>query len=270
MTIWFFPPAKPDLGGRCPPASRPTRQAWSSLRLPSALASAAWSSRWTCAAPRRGLDPLGAGDEVAGARLEAEPVERRLAQAPPRSARRDRRARASSPVLNARASAPRSLPLALAASSVGAIDPDPGAAAGRPGAHVGRDLAVRAEREADQLVARAQCSPRRGCSCARAVAWAFLIPAPRLVSLRHRGFALTRQPLIGRFPHPRPPLVFVLEPVGAGGHDDLVALLVAEAVFGEHAAFVLGPVGLALAALLGPLLLRPARRWRDRRDRRAS
>ena len=49
--------------------------------------------------------------------------------------------------------------------------------------------------------------------------------------------------------------VLVLEPVGAGGHDDLVALLVAQAIFGENPAFVLGPVGLPLAALLGPLLL---------------
>src|SRR5918998_2470733 len=47
---------------------------------------------------------------------------------------------------------------------------------------------------------------------------------------------------------------FVLEPVGAGGHDDLVALLVGEAIFGEDAALVLGPVALALAALLRALL----------------
>src|SRR5215218_7438478 len=46
-------------------------------------------------------------------------------------------------------------------------------------------------------------------------------------------------------------LPFILEPVGAGGHDDLVALLVGEAVFGEDPAFVLLAVALALAALLG-------------------
>src|SRR5207237_7299820 len=49
--------------------------------------------------------------------------------------------------------------------------------------------------------------------------------------------------------------VLVLEPVCAGGHDDLIALLVRQAIIGEQAASVLGPVGLALAALLGPLLL---------------
>ena len=44
--------------------------------------------------------------------------------------------------------------------------------------------------------------------------------------------------------------------MGAGGHDDLVALLFAEAVLGEDPALVLGAVArLALAALLGPLLL---------------
>ena len=48
-------PARP-----LPSASRPTRQAWSSLRRPSALASAAWSSSATSPAPRRGLDLLGA------------------------------------------------------------------------------------------------------------------------------------------------------------------------------------------------------------------
>src|SRR5438270_12768317 len=44
--------------------------------------------------------------------------------------------------------------------------------------------------------------------------------------------------------------------MGAGGHDDLVALLFAEAVVGEDPALVLWPVAwLALAALFGPLLL---------------
>src|SRR3546814_649826 len=48
----------------------------------------------------------------------------------------------------------------------------------------------------------------------------------------------------------------VLEPVRAGGHDDLVALLVGEPVFGEHAALVLGPVARFLAAArLDALLL---------------
>src|SRR3546814_10541985 len=43
--------------------------------------------------------------------------------------------------------------------------------------------------------------------------------------------------------------------VGASGHDDLVALLVAEAIFGENAALVLGSVAFLAAARLLPLLL---------------
>src|SRR5690349_432519 len=48
---------------------------------------------------------------------------------------------------------------------------------------------------------------------------------------------------------------FILEPVGAGSHDDLVALLVGQAIFGQNSALVLGPVARLAAARLDPLLL---------------
>src|SRR3569623_493459 len=50
----------------------------------------------------------------------------------------------------------------------------------------------------------------------------------------------------------------VLEPVRPGGHDELVALLFREAVFGEYAALVLGALGgvLGAAARFLALLLR--------------
>ena len=134
-----------------PSASRPTRQAWSSRRRPSALASAAWSSRWTCAAARGGLDLLAAENEVAGARLEAEPVQRRLAQR-----RLDPLAEivGHGDVAGLERAGERALELALGLRRLerGAVDADPGAAAGRPRPHVGRDPAVGAEREADQRV----------------------------------------------------------------------------------------------------------------------
>ena len=60
-----------------------------------------------------------------------------------------------SPVLNARCRAPLQLALRVGLVELGAGDADPGAAARRPGADVGRDDAVRTEREPDQLVAGA-------------------------------------------------------------------------------------------------------------------
>src|SRR3546814_4877412 len=45
--------------------------------------------------------------------------------------------------------------------------------------------------------------------------------------------------------------VLVFKPVRAGGHDDLVALLFAQAIFGEHAALVLLAVGAAHGRAVG-------------------
>ncbi len=48
----------------------------------------------------------------------------------------------------------------------------------------------------------------------------------------------------------------ILEPVGAGSHDDLVTLLFAQAIFGQYAALVLGTLaGLGAAARLDAFLL---------------
>ena len=239
---------------------RPTRQAWSSLRRPSSPASAAWSSSAT--SPRR-----------AAASILSEPMIRLpgAASSPSRSSAAWRSAASirsprssgteSSPVLNARASAPFSLPLACAASSAARSTPIQAPRPGRPGAHVGRDLAVRAEREADQLVACRGAPGEDAVALGRVLRRRPARSAPgrwrrRLASALRSGVRLTRQRLIGRFPQPRPPRpgVLVLEPVGAGGHDDLVALLLGEAIFGEHAALVLGPDVLGAAARLEPLL----------------
>ena len=94
---------------------------------------------------------------VPAARLEAEPVERRLAQR-----RLDPLAEVGGnvDVAGLEGAGERALELALGIGGVelGAADADPGAAARRAGADVGRDLAVGAEREPDQLVARCPCA----------------------------------------------------------------------------------------------------------------
>ena len=185
MTIWPFPPGKPSLARRFPPRrGRPARPGRA------------------CAGPRRwrrrrgaAARPGRAAPRSRSARSRAARLPAPCASSPSRSSAAWRSAAsirsprsagtASSPVLNARASAPFSLPLACAASSVGAVDADPGAAARRAGAHVGRDLAVGAEREADR--ARPGRHVRRsGCTCARACGYRLGV-------------------VIGRFPQPRPP-----------------------------------------------------------------
>ena len=170
-----------------------------------------------------------------------------------------------SAVLNARASAAFSLPLALAASSSARPTADPRAAARRAGADVGRRPApsgpsasrirlsrvpLRAGQDAGAF-GTALRSVRRGRGQgASATPRAHPGRIPQLASSRFFG---TRLRACGLGSALR---LLVLEPVGAGGHDDLVALLFGQAIVGEDAALVLGPVArLALAALLGALLL---------------
>src|SRR5204863_9542916 len=102
---------------------------------------------------RRDFDLLGAEDEVPGARFEAEPVERGLAQRRlgpfAEILRNGERARLERPRQGA-----AQLALGLSRIERRTVDPDPRAPARRTGAHVGRDLAVRAEREAHQFVPR--------------------------------------------------------------------------------------------------------------------
>ena len=131
----------------------PTRQAWSSLRSPSSPASAAWISRCDLARAGGLFDPVGAVDEVAGARLHAEAVERGLAK---RSFDALAEVGGDGYLVGLERALQRGLELALGVGVVelGAADADPGAAARSAGANVGCTLAVGAEREPDQLVAR--------------------------------------------------------------------------------------------------------------------
>ena len=126
----------------------------------------------------------------------------------------------------------RALELALGIGVVerGAADPDPRAAARRAGADVGRDCAVGAERQPDQ--ARRGCpwrgsgrrsvrDPRSPSACSAVRRPTASLPgssASAASSVRLAGVVLGRAAAF-----------FVLEPVRAGGHDDLVALLFAQA-----------------------------------------
>ena len=58
----------------------PTRQAWSSLRAAVLAGVGGVDQQVDLAGAGGGLDPVGAVDQLAAARLQAEPVERRLAQ----------------------------------------------------------------------------------------------------------------------------------------------------------------------------------------------
>ncbi len=105
------------------------------------------------ARPRGLLDPLGTIDQRAAAGFEAKPVERLLAK---RGG--DAFAEVGRDLDRAclEGAGQCTLELALGIGLVLrlAADPDPGAAARRPGADVGRDLAGRAKGEPDQLLTR--------------------------------------------------------------------------------------------------------------------
>ena len=109
-------------------------------------------------APR--LDPLGAGERAAGARLQPEPVERARSQRVGDPRRAGRRGCVISPALNARASAPLQLALGDAPCRARRGHPDPRAAPRRLGADIGQHGSRRRAR------ARAG-SARRAASLAR-------------------------------------------------------------------------------------------------------
>src|SRR4029450_9647584 len=102
-------------------------------------------------APGGRLDLVGAADQIARTRLQPEAVERRLAQGA-----LDPLAKIVGQVELAglEGTGERAAQLALGLGLLGrrAVDADPGAAAGRAGANVWRDLAIGAEGEADQVV----------------------------------------------------------------------------------------------------------------------
>src|SRR5690242_20837172 len=141
---------------------------------------------------------------------------------------------ATSLVLKARRSATLSLPLALASSSSARVTP---IHAPRPGARARTSGATSPSGESASRISSSRGAVRRERMQVRSG-----ICASRV---SFRGFRIGG--LLG--------LRLVLEPVGAGGHDDLVALLFAEAVFGENPALVLGPVARLAATRLDPLLL---------------
>src|SRR5690349_3790387 len=143
-------------------------------------------------------------------------------------------------VLKARWSTAFSFPLALAASSSARATPTH---APRPGARARTSGATSPSGDSASRISSSRGAVRRERMQVRSGTCASRVS---LLLARNRVLLGCRRS--GR--------LFVLEPVGAGGHDDLVALLFAEPVVGEDSALVLRPVArLALAALLGTLLL---------------
>src|SRR6185369_2125418 len=156
-----------------------------------------------------GLDLVGAVDEVAGARLHAEAVERGLAER-----MLDPFAEIGGHVhaVGFERSLEGGLELALGVGGVelGARNADPGAAAGSAGADVGCDFALRGEREPDQfLLRRLTASEDAG-----AFGFAPLPftggagggPTPHSPPACGRGgFSYARSGIIPRVPHRRPP-----------------------------------------------------------------
>src|SRR5438067_1634134 len=146
-------------------------------------------------------------------------------------------------VLNARCSAPLSLPLASAASSSARLTaiqaPRPGARARTSGATM--PSGPSASRISSSLVPlrRVRTHVRSG-TCG---SFSSVTASPASL----RGFRIGGLLGLGR-------LLF-LEPVGAGGHDDLVALLFSEAVVGEDPALVLRALARFAAAGFDALLL---------------
>src|SRR5687768_17266995 len=146
----------------------------------------------------------------------------------------------TSSALKARFNAPLSLPLALAASSSARPTPiqapRPGARARTSGATSPSGPSAIRISSSFGAVRRERMQVRSG-TCASSGSLV-LCRNRVLLGCGRRRFRL------------------VFEPMRAGGHDDLVALFFAQTIVGQQAALVLGPVArLALAALLGPLLL---------------
>ena len=103
------------------------------------------------ASPGSDVDLLAPGDEVTGARLQPEPVERCLAK---RLLDPIAEIGRSGDVIGLEGAGEGTAQLSLRLSRLESrpIDADPGAAAGGTGAHIGRHLPVRPEGQADQIV----------------------------------------------------------------------------------------------------------------------
>src|SRR4051812_16718864 len=147
-------------------------------------------------------------------------------------------------VLNARWSAALSLPFTLASSSstrpTPIHAPRPGARARTSGATVPSGPSARRINSSLVPLRRVRTHVRSGTCDSRSSV------TPSAVSL---SFVRNRVLLAGGLG------ILVLEPVGAGSHDDLIALLFGEAVVAQQPTLVLGPVARLAAARLDALLL---------------
>src|SRR5690349_6766146 len=259
ITPWLSPP--------------PTRQAWSRRLRPSSPASAAWRSRWTL--PARAAFSMRSAPLM---RLPERASMPRRSSVYWRSAASVRSPRSAgivnACVLNARWSAALSFPFAFAASSSSRFTlihaPRPGAFARTSGATVPSGPSASLIRSSRVPLRRVRMQVRSG-RCASSPsrlaggrapgspereAWGNR-PSRNSSRLREGSFTLSVSfrgvrigGLLGLCR-----AVLVVEPVGSRSHDDLVALLFAEAIFGEDPALVLGPVARLLAARLDALLL---------------
>src|SRR6185312_3673878 len=214
----------------------PTRHAWSRLRLPSAPASAAWSRR--CTLPERAAFSM-RSNPLMKLPTRASMPSRSSVFCRSSASIRSLRSAATwiSLFLNACWRAALILLLALEASSSVRVTPihapRPAARARTSGATSPSGESASRISSSFDAVRRERMQVRSG-TCASKVS---LLLARNRVLLGCRGGWL------------------IFEPVRAGGHDDLIALLFAEAVLGEDSALVLGPIARLAAAGLDSLLL---------------
>ena len=180
--------------------------------------------------------------------------------------RRGRRESSTSVVLKARCERGLELALGVRGIELGAGD----RRSTRPGRTRWRERrappeAIGTERKADQCAALVR--PRSGCRAARrrgVERFGVTGTGSSLRGVRNGG-------LLGLERALRPRDCFVVEPVRTRGHDDLVALLVAQAVIAEHPALVLGARTLGSGRRRGSARFSErVRRWQGRQDRRAS
>lgn len=142
------------------------------------------------AAPSGRVDLVGAGDQHAGARLQAQPVERRLAE---RRRGPGGEIVGNDEIAGLERAGQRAAKLALDASGFERrmIDADPSPSPRRPRTDIGRDPAVRPQCQADQIVARVmgagedalalgdvarRATPRASNKCRRGVMFACRTP----------------------------------------------------------------------------------------------
>jgi|SRR5579884_1853478 len=112
---------------------------------------------------RRILDAIGAGNEIAGARLHSEPVKNSLAK---RCFGSFAKVRRDFDVTRSKCSLQSSLELALGIGRIkfGARDSNPRPAARRPGANIGSNTPVGAKRKANEILAKRLAPAENACA----------------------------------------------------------------------------------------------------------